>query len=60
MEELDDRDQSFTWPLFGALYGSLVIIAVVAVLASDLGASSRSSCRDTGGGHCGWRRSPAG
>ena len=37
MEELDDRDQTFTWPLFGALYGSLVIIAVVAVLASDLG-----------------------
>ena len=41
MEELDDRagagDQTLTWPLFGALYGSLVIIAVVAVLASDLG-----------------------
>jgi hypothetical protein len=41
MEELDDRagsgNQTFTWPLLGALYGSLVIIAVVAVLASDLG-----------------------
>jgi uncharacterized membrane protein YkvI len=29
--------QTFTWPLIGALYGSLVIVAVVAVLASDLG-----------------------
>jgi uncharacterized membrane protein YkvI len=43
MEELDDRvgseNRTFTWPLLGALYGSLVIIAVVAVLASDLGGS---------------------
>lgn len=43
MEELDDRagsrDETFTWPLLGALYGSLVIIAVAAVLASDLGRS---------------------
>jgi hypothetical protein len=43
MEELDDRagsgDQTFIWPLLGALYGSLVIVAVVAVLASDAGRS---------------------
>ena len=43
MEEFDDRagsgDQTFTWPLLGALYGSLVIIAVVAVLASEIGRS---------------------
>jgi uncharacterized membrane protein YkvI len=32
-------DKTFTWPLLGALYGSLVIIAVVALLASDLGRS---------------------
>jgi hypothetical protein len=30
-------DQTFTWPLLGALYGSLVIVAVVAVLASGAG-----------------------
>ena len=29
--------QSFTWPLLGALYGSLVIVAVVALLSSNLG-----------------------
>jgi hypothetical protein len=29
--------QTFTWPLLGALYGSLVIVAVVAVLASQIG-----------------------
>src|SRR5215218_4955017 len=29
--------QTFTWPLVGALYGSLVIVAVVAVLESHLG-----------------------
>jgi hypothetical protein len=29
--------QTFTWPMFGALYGSLVIVAVVAVLASQIG-----------------------
>jgi hypothetical protein len=36
-EELEE--QTFTWPLLGALYGSLVIVAIVAVLASDLGRS---------------------
>jgi hypothetical protein len=36
-EELEE--QTFTWPLLGALYGSLVIVAVVAVLASDAGKS---------------------
>lgn len=30
-------DQTFTWPLLGALYGSVVIVAVVAVLASGAG-----------------------
>jgi hypothetical protein len=29
--------QTFTWPLLGALYGSLVIVAVVAVLSSGAG-----------------------
>ena len=42
-EELDEAeqpvDQTFTWPLLGALYGSLVIVAVVALLASDAGRS---------------------
>jgi hypothetical protein len=28
---------TFTWPLLGALYGSLVIIAIVAVLSSHFG-----------------------
>src|SRR6476659_9961635 len=41
MEEIHDHDtpgdQTFTWPLLGALYGSLVIVAVVALLASHLG-----------------------
>ena len=41
MEEIQDQhssgDQTFTWPLLGALYGSLVIVAVVALLASHLG-----------------------
>jgi zinc transporter ZupT len=32
-----ERPQTFTWPLLGALYGSLVIVAVVAVLASGAG-----------------------
>ena len=32
-----EESQGFTWPLLGALYGSLVIVAVVAVLASNLG-----------------------
>jgi hypothetical protein len=31
------EEQTFTWPLLGALYGSLVIVAVVGVLASDAG-----------------------
>ena len=46
MEERGDpgeRDeaapQTFTWPLLGALYGSLVIVAVVAVLESNAGRS---------------------
>src|SRR5262245_25761439 len=39
-EELDGAErQSFTWPLLGALYGSVVIVAVVAVLASGAGRS---------------------
>jgi hypothetical protein len=44
MEEPEDawvpeevEEQTFTWPLLGALYGSLVIVAVVALLASDAG-----------------------
>jgi uncharacterized membrane protein YkvI len=37
--ELEEEPQTFTWPLLGALYGSLVIVAVVAVLASDVGRS---------------------
>jgi hypothetical protein len=32
-----DEEQSFTWPLLGALYGSLVVVAVIALLASDVG-----------------------
>jgi hypothetical protein len=38
--ELSDeevREQTFAWPLLGALYGSIVIVAVVALLASDAG-----------------------
>lgn len=35
----EDEPQTFTWPLLGALYGSLVIVAVIALLASDLGRS---------------------
>ncbi|HKH42059.1 MAG TPA: hypothetical protein VKA41_09415 [Solirubrobacterales bacterium] len=31
--------QTFTWPLIGALYGSLVVVAVVVLLASQLGRS---------------------
>lgn len=30
---------TFTWPLLGALYGSVVIVAVVAVLNSQVGRS---------------------
>jgi hypothetical protein len=32
-----DDPQGFTWPLLGALYGSVVVVAVVAILASHLG-----------------------
>src|SRR3954447_18672109 len=39
MEPRQPAEQSFTWPLLGALYGSLVIVAVVALLASDAGRS---------------------
>ena len=34
-EELEEA--TFTWPLLGALYGSLVIVAIVALLSSHLG-----------------------
>jgi hypothetical protein len=34
-EELEEA--TFTWPLIGALYGSVVIIAIVALLGSHLG-----------------------
>lgn len=44
MEEREDAcepegpaEQTFTWPLLGALYGSVVLVAIVAVLASNLG-----------------------
>jgi uncharacterized membrane protein YkvI len=44
MEEPEDlgepreaEEPSFTWPLLGALYGSLVIVAVVGVLESGAG-----------------------
>src|SRR3954451_19967217 len=38
--ELDEGEEiSFTWPLVGALYGSLVIVAVLAVLNSHIGRS---------------------
>ena len=33
----EDEPQTFTWPLLGALYGSLVIVAVIAILSSRLG-----------------------
>jgi hypothetical protein len=29
--------QAFTWPLIGALYGSLVVVAVVVILDSHIG-----------------------
>jgi hypothetical protein len=45
-DDLDDRgepeeveEQTFTWPLLGALYGSLVIVVIVALLESDAGRS---------------------
>jgi hypothetical protein len=34
-EELEET--AFTWPLVGALYGSLVIVAIVAMLSSHFG-----------------------
>jgi hypothetical protein len=33
----EEEPQTFAWPLLGALYGSLVIVAVVAVLDSHIG-----------------------
>jgi uncharacterized membrane protein YkvI len=35
--EPEEEPRTFTWPLVGALYGSLVVVAVVAVLDSNLG-----------------------
>jgi protein-S-isoprenylcysteine O-methyltransferase Ste14 len=35
----EEEPQTFTWPLLGALYGSLVIVGVVAVLDSHVGRS---------------------
>jgi hypothetical protein len=36
---VEEESRDFTWPILGALYGSLVIVAVVAILASHLGRS---------------------
>ena len=33
----EEESQTFAWPILGALYASLVIIAVIAILESDLG-----------------------
>jgi hypothetical protein len=33
----EPEEATFTWPLVGALYGSLVIVAVVALLSSHFG-----------------------
>jgi hypothetical protein len=38
-EREEVEEQGFTWPLLGALYGSLVIVAVVGLLASGAGRS---------------------
>jgi hypothetical protein len=36
--EPEEREEmTFTWPLIGALYGSVVIVAVVAVIDSHIG-----------------------
>jgi hypothetical protein len=35
----DEKPRTFAWPLLGALYGSLVIVVVIAVLESQLGRS---------------------
>jgi hypothetical protein len=32
-----EEGQTFTWPLLGALHGSLVIVAVIAILRSQIG-----------------------
>jgi hypothetical protein len=38
--ESEQREEmTFTWPLVGALYGSLVIVAVLAILNSHIGRS---------------------
>jgi hypothetical protein len=36
-EREEPEDLTFTWPLLGAVYGSLVIVGVVAVLESRFG-----------------------
>jgi uncharacterized membrane protein YkvI len=36
-EPHEEEPQTFTWPLLGALYGSLVVVVVIAVLRSQLG-----------------------
>jgi hypothetical protein len=36
-EPVEQEPQTFAWPLLGALYGSLVIVAVIAVLESHFG-----------------------
>jgi hypothetical protein len=33
----EDEPQTFTWPLLGALYASIVIVAMIAVLESHIG-----------------------
>jgi hypothetical protein len=33
----EPEETTFTWPLLGALYGSLVIVAIVALLSSHVG-----------------------
>lgn len=38
-EQEEAEAQTFTWPLLGALYGSLVIVTVVALLESHFGRS---------------------
>src|SRR6185437_15262188 len=35
----EERDQTFTMPLLGALYSSLVIVALIAILNSHVGRS---------------------
>jgi protein-S-isoprenylcysteine O-methyltransferase Ste14 len=37
--EREEEPQTFTWPLLGAVYGSLVIVVVAAVLNSHVGRS---------------------